>query len=235
VAEQAALGIVDVERGQIGQRRSAPPVRVRDQTGASVGSASWASRDAIDAVAVARAVVKDGVERFPAADLDERAMEIRRLADHREDPVRERTRKPGGAPPGCRQRRTTTSRVSVICAALRLRVRQALCLAAAEAPSAACGGSLVVVRHAHLGFSTSRRTRSMSLLFAGPCAKAVGGRSSWSGIPPAPLIVERQGDALPRCSRCVRDRRLVREVLGRLAPDPAADRVDEHTVRRPDS
>jgi transposase len=48
--------------------------------------------DQIDAQSVARAVVKDGVESFPAAYLDERAMEIRLLFDHREDLVRERTR-----------------------------------------------------------------------------------------------------------------------------------------------
>jgi transposase len=48
--------------------------------------------DEIDALAIARAVVKDGVERFPAAFLDERAMEIRLLLDHRGDLVAERTR-----------------------------------------------------------------------------------------------------------------------------------------------
>jgi Transposase len=48
--------------------------------------------DQIDALAVARAVLRDGVERFPVAFLDERAMEIRLLADHREDVVAERTR-----------------------------------------------------------------------------------------------------------------------------------------------
>jgi transposase len=48
--------------------------------------------DPIDALAVARAVVKDGVERFPVAFLDERAMEIRLLLDHRQDLVAERTR-----------------------------------------------------------------------------------------------------------------------------------------------
>jgi transposase len=48
--------------------------------------------DEIDALAIARAVVKDGVERFPAAFLDERAMEIRPLLDHRGDLVAERTR-----------------------------------------------------------------------------------------------------------------------------------------------
>src|SRR6476469_1534289 len=44
--------------------------------------------DAIDALAVARAVVREGPERFPAAFLDERAMEIRLLADHRPQPRR---------------------------------------------------------------------------------------------------------------------------------------------------
>ena len=48
--------------------------------------------DEIDALAVARAVVKDGVEEFPVAYLDERAMEIRLLTDHRQDLIAERTR-----------------------------------------------------------------------------------------------------------------------------------------------
>ena len=48
--------------------------------------------DEIDALAVARAVVKDGVERFPVAYLNERAMEIRLLLDHRGGLVAERTR-----------------------------------------------------------------------------------------------------------------------------------------------
>jgi transposase len=48
--------------------------------------------DEIDALAVARAVVKDGIERFPVAYLDERAMEIRLISDHRNHLVAERTR-----------------------------------------------------------------------------------------------------------------------------------------------
>jgi transposase len=48
--------------------------------------------DQIDALAVARTVVKDGVERFPVAYLDERAMDIRLISDHRSDLVAERTR-----------------------------------------------------------------------------------------------------------------------------------------------
>jgi transposase len=48
--------------------------------------------DVIDARAIGRAVLKDGIDSFPAAFLDERAMEIRLLADHRADLVAERTR-----------------------------------------------------------------------------------------------------------------------------------------------
>jgi transposase len=48
--------------------------------------------DEIDALAVARAVVKDGVDQFPVAFVDERAMGIRLLLDHRGDLVAERTR-----------------------------------------------------------------------------------------------------------------------------------------------
>ncbi len=48
--------------------------------------------DEIDALAVARAVVKDGVEQFPVAHLNEQAMEIRLLLDHRDDLVADRTR-----------------------------------------------------------------------------------------------------------------------------------------------
>jgi transposase len=48
--------------------------------------------DEIDALAVARAVVKDGPDAFAAAYLDEDAMRIRLLSDHRQDLVAERTR-----------------------------------------------------------------------------------------------------------------------------------------------
>jgi transposase len=48
--------------------------------------------DQIDARAVARAVIREGVQQFPAAFLDERALEIRVLADHRQSIVAECTR-----------------------------------------------------------------------------------------------------------------------------------------------
>ena len=59
--------------------------------------------DQIDALAIARAVVGDGSERFPAAHLDERAMEIRLLSDHRGDLVADRTRTALGRPPADRE------------------------------------------------------------------------------------------------------------------------------------
>ena len=47
--------------------------------------------DSIDAFAVARAALKEGVETLPSAQLDERALEIRLLLDHRDDLVKERS------------------------------------------------------------------------------------------------------------------------------------------------
>ncbi len=48
--------------------------------------------DPIDALAVARTVVREGIDRFPVAFLDDEAMEIRLLHDLREQLIRERTR-----------------------------------------------------------------------------------------------------------------------------------------------
>lgn len=48
--------------------------------------------DPIDALAVARAVVREGIDHFPVAFLDPEAMEIRLLHDHREQLIGERTR-----------------------------------------------------------------------------------------------------------------------------------------------
>jgi transposase len=47
--------------------------------------------DAIDALAVARAALREGPENLPAAHLDEKALQIRLLLDHREDLVRARS------------------------------------------------------------------------------------------------------------------------------------------------
>jgi transposase len=66
-----------------------PPHRMGDSR---KGEREPGKSDQIDALAVARAVVKDGVEQFPVAYLDEQAMEIRLLLDHRGDLVADRTR-----------------------------------------------------------------------------------------------------------------------------------------------
>lgn len=47
--------------------------------------------DPIDATAVARAAIREGIDRLPAAFLDEQALEIRLLLDHRDDLVAART------------------------------------------------------------------------------------------------------------------------------------------------
>ena len=80
--EQALLAAAS---GWSGSRRTgwAPRGRAEREPGKS---------DQIDALAIARAVVKDGIESFPVAFLDEQAMEIRLLLDHRDDLVAERTR-----------------------------------------------------------------------------------------------------------------------------------------------
>ncbi|MGZ6639122.1 MAG: IS110 family RNA-guided transposase [Solirubrobacteraceae bacterium] len=66
-----------------------PPQRM----GASrKGERALGKSDEIDALAVARAVVEDGVQQFAVAYLNGPAMEIRLLLEHRNDLVAERTR-----------------------------------------------------------------------------------------------------------------------------------------------
>ena len=48
--------------------------------------------DPIDAANVARAALREGIDNLPVAHLDERAIEIKLLADHREDLVHARAR-----------------------------------------------------------------------------------------------------------------------------------------------
>ena len=47
--------------------------------------------DQIDALAVARAAIREGLDSLPAAQLDERALEVKLLLDHREDLVGQRS------------------------------------------------------------------------------------------------------------------------------------------------
>ena len=74
-------------------RRGERVVRVapRLMAGARKSARTRGKSDPIDAVAVARAALREGVERLPAAHLDERALEIRLLLDHRDDLVADRS------------------------------------------------------------------------------------------------------------------------------------------------
>jgi transposase len=60
--------------------------------GARRGARERGKSDSIDALAVARAALREGIERLPAAFLDEQALAIKLLLDHREDLVGESTR-----------------------------------------------------------------------------------------------------------------------------------------------
>jgi transposase len=55
------------------------------------GERSAGKSDAIDALAVARAALREGPETLPAAHLDEEALQLKLLLDHREDLVRARS------------------------------------------------------------------------------------------------------------------------------------------------
>jgi transposase len=56
------------------------------------GARERGKSDAIDALAVARAALEEGIESLPTAQLEGPAREIKLLLDHREDLVAERTR-----------------------------------------------------------------------------------------------------------------------------------------------
>lgn len=60
--------------------------------GARRGARERGKSDPIDALAVARAALREGLETLPGAHLDEQALEIKLLLDHREDLVGESTR-----------------------------------------------------------------------------------------------------------------------------------------------
>jgi len=60
--------------------------------GARTGARTRGKSDAIDALAVARAAVREGIQTLPTARLDGGALELRLLVDHREDLVAARTR-----------------------------------------------------------------------------------------------------------------------------------------------
>jgi transposase len=81
-----------VERCLTGQGERVVRVAPRLMGQARRGERVRGKSDAIDATAVARVALREGIDALPCASLDERAMEIRLLNDHRADLVAERTR-----------------------------------------------------------------------------------------------------------------------------------------------
>jgi transposase len=81
-----------LERLLVGQGEHVVRVAPKLMGQARRGERRPGKSDEIDAVAVARAAVKEGLDTLPVAFLDEQAFEIRLLHDHRRDLVAERTR-----------------------------------------------------------------------------------------------------------------------------------------------
>jgi transposase len=66
-------------------------VAPKHMAGARKSARERGKSDSIDAFAVARAALREGIETLPTAYLDERALEIRLLLDHHDDLVAERS------------------------------------------------------------------------------------------------------------------------------------------------
>ena len=74
-------------------KRGERTVRIapKHMAGARKSARERGKSDSIDAFAIARAALREGIETLPTAHLDERALEIRLLCDHREDLVSDRS------------------------------------------------------------------------------------------------------------------------------------------------
>ena len=66
-------------------------VAPKHMAGARRSARERGKSDSIDAFAVARAALKEGLENLPGAHLDARALDIRLLSDHRDDLIHART------------------------------------------------------------------------------------------------------------------------------------------------
>ena len=79
------------ERFLIGQGERVIRIPPKLMGASRKGERTRGKSDPIDALAIARAALKDGPQTFPAAHLDERSLELKLLLDHREDLVRARS------------------------------------------------------------------------------------------------------------------------------------------------
>jgi len=79
------------ERFLLGRGERVVRVSPKLMAGARKTAREPGKSDPVDALAVARAALREGLDELPVAQLDERALEIRQLVDHRERLVCQRT------------------------------------------------------------------------------------------------------------------------------------------------
>jgi transposase len=80
-----------MERFLVARGETVVRVAPKLMAGARRSARERGKSDVIDATAVARAAIREGVERLPAARLDEQSLEIRLLLDHHDDLVADRS------------------------------------------------------------------------------------------------------------------------------------------------
>ena len=80
-----------LERFLIARGERIVRVAPKHMAGARKSARERGKSDSIDAFAVARAAIREGIETLPSAHLDERALEIRLLLDHHDDLVKDRS------------------------------------------------------------------------------------------------------------------------------------------------
>jgi transposase len=80
-----------LERFLVARGERVVRVAPKHMAGARKAARERGKSDSIDAFAVARAALKEGLETLPTAHLDERALEIRLLLDHHDDLVKVRS------------------------------------------------------------------------------------------------------------------------------------------------
>jgi transposase len=80
------------ERFLIARGERVVRVAPKHMAGARRSARERGKSDSIDALSVARAALKEGIETLPTAHLDGAALDIRLLVDHREDLINSRTR-----------------------------------------------------------------------------------------------------------------------------------------------
>jgi transposase len=80
-----------LERFLLGRGERVVRVAPKLMAGARKSAREPGKSDPTDALAVARAALREGLDELPAAQLDDRALEIRQLVDHRERLVCQRT------------------------------------------------------------------------------------------------------------------------------------------------